>query len=32
LQLEFPELPNRLAAFEWLRANGANVKFKEIVR
>lgn len=32
LQLEFPELPNRLAAFEWLQANGANVKFKEIVR
>jgi hypothetical protein len=32
LQLEFPELPNRLAAFEWLWANGANVKFKEIVR
>jgi len=32
LQLEFPELPNRLAAFEWLQTNGANVKFKEIVR
>jgi len=30
LRLDYPELPNRWAAFEWLRAIGANPRYREV--